>query len=74
MSNNTQSILAGIALIVLGAMGFVMIFFPVPKENANEIIFILGALSGAVTTTGVGKVASGLTKTGDVNVTTEAKE
>lgn len=53
MPFSAQTILAFVALIFLGAIALLMIFFTVPSSNEKLIIFCLGALAGAITTTGV---------------------
>lgn len=46
---NAQAILAGGALLIMGALGCIMAFVPIPAVNATSLTFILGALAGALT-------------------------
>lgn len=57
---NWQMVLAGVALIFMGVLGVTLLFQPIPTANREPFIFILGALSGILTTTGVSKVTKGL--------------
>lgn len=54
----SQSVLAGIAMLILGGLSFLMVFFAVPAANHDFLVFILGALSGALTVGGAAKIAS----------------
>lgn len=44
-----QSLLAGFALFIMGTFGGALIFHAVPQENRELMIYILGAVSGALT-------------------------
>lgn len=54
---DSSTFLAGMALVVLGMLALLMVFFTVPSPNEKYLIFILGALSGALTVGGGKKVA-----------------
>lgn len=49
-----------IALLFLGIALIALIFFAVPSANHDFLVFILGGLTGAVTTTGSSKTATAL--------------
>jgi hypothetical protein len=54
------------ALLILGGLAFCFAFFGVPKENHDFIIYVLGALSGALTVGSGRKLADKITNsTGD---------
>lgn len=57
MSPQTQAILAGVALVILGVLTACLIFVPVPQGNQQLVTFALGALSGALTVSGAARVA-----------------
>jgi hypothetical protein len=50
---NPHNILSGMALVVIGVLAFLLVFFEVPQPNKDLIIYALGALSGALTVGGV---------------------
>lgn len=54
---NLQALLSIGALSILGLLAALMMFFPVPSVNHDHVTFILGALSGALTTVGALKLA-----------------
>lgn len=60
-----QTVLAGIAMMILGVMGIIMEFFRVPEGNNDHITYVLGALSGALTVGGVSKVAQAVHDAGE---------
>jgi len=64
---NSQTCLAIASLIILGALGGVMAFVPVPAANTTLLATIVGALAGALTVAGGSKLADKLTQTGAVN-------
>lgn len=53
---SAQVILAGLALIFMGALALLLVFKPVPQPNHDYLIFILGALAGAITMSGAAKI------------------
>lgn len=59
-----QSFLAACAMTFIGGMGLLMCFHTVPASNHDFIVFILGALSGAITVTGAAKAVSAVTAIG----------
>ena len=63
MKPNTSELLAGIALIILGALAGALVFFPIPGPNATSLTFILGALAGALNVAGGHKVSGAITQT-----------
>ncbi len=67
---NAQTLLAGLAMIFVGAMGLLMIWHSVPPANHDFLVFILGALSGALTVGGANKIADRVTNTqgGDATI------
>lgn len=58
-----QTILSAIALMILGILAFVLVGVPVPQANHDFLIYILGALSGALTGAGAAKMAEKATPT-----------
>ena len=60
MQINYELLLSAVALVFLGVLGGMMLFFPIPKDNAQSVTFVLGALAGAVTMAGGTKVAKAL--------------
>ena len=57
---NAQDILAAIALVLMGAMGLTLCWQVVPPPNQQLVTFALGAISGAMTVGGAGKLANAL--------------
>lgn len=51
-----QTILSTLALMILGILAFVLVAVPVPQANHDFLIYILGALSGALTGAGAAKM------------------
>lgn len=60
MSRNAQLLLSAAALAALGLLGGCLVFHAVPQGNQQLVTFVLGALSGAVTTGGGAAVAGKL--------------
>jgi hypothetical protein len=58
-----QSVLAGLALVILGVLGVCLIFHAIPADNKEALTFLLGAISGALTVAGGQKVVAALTQT-----------
>ncbi|HEY5409336.1 MAG TPA: hypothetical protein VIJ94_01290 [Caulobacteraceae bacterium] len=56
MTPQAQAVLAAIALIMLGILTGCMVFAPVPQGNQQLVTFALGALSGALTFSGAGRI------------------
>jgi hypothetical protein len=67
MKPTFQEALAGAALVILGGLGFMLMFVSIPQANSTSFTFILGALSGAITTAGGQKVATALGAGAKVN-------
>lgn len=63
---SSQAFLAGAALLIMGVLGGVMMFVPIPSGNATSVTFILGALAGALTVSGGSKIADKLTTSSGV--------
>ena len=63
MKPSTTELLAGMALLILGALAGAMMLLPIPPANATSLTFILGALAGALTVSGGQKAASAITQT-----------
>jgi hypothetical protein len=61
MNINAQEILAGGALLIMGAISGALIIHAVPQGNMQLITFALGAISGALTVGGSSKLADKLT-------------
>ena len=57
----SQTVLATVALVIMGALALVMTFSVVPKENHDYMLILLGALAGALTVQGGNKIADKLT-------------
>lgn len=60
MNANTQDALAAIALLLMGLLAALLIFFKVPDTNQQLVTFALGAISGAMTVGGVSKLGGAL--------------
>ncbi len=58
---NIAAALAVIALMVMGALALVLCFQIAPRENHDYLLILLGALAGALSMQGPGKVADKLT-------------
>ncbi len=61
---SSQAFLAAAALLIMGILGGIMMFYPIPPVNATSVTFILGALAGALTVGPAGKVADRIAATG----------
>lgn len=61
---HSQTVLAGIALVILGGIGCALVFQAVPSGNQQLLTFILGGLAGAITVGGANKVADTIRTTG----------
>ena len=46
---NAQTILAGVALLILGVIALLLIYLPIPPQNDRLLTFILGTIAGAIT-------------------------
>lgn len=55
-----QDVLAGLALLLMGALSGALVFKAVPPDNMQLVTFALGAISGALTVGGVNKAAAAL--------------
>jgi hypothetical protein len=51
-SETAQTLLSAAALTLLGLLGGCLVFHAVPEASREPLTFVLGALSGAVTTGG----------------------
>lgn len=56
-----QAVLATLAMLILGALAIGMMFVAVPATNHDYLVFILGAISGAITVGGASKLVSSVT-------------
>lgn len=54
---SSQAVLAGMAMVILGTLSCIMAWHEVPQANHDYLVFILGALSGALTVGGASKIA-----------------
>jgi hypothetical protein len=50
-----QTLLASLAMVLIGALAAALVFHAVPRGNEQLVTFALGALSGALTVGGAGK-------------------
>jgi outer membrane lipoprotein SlyB len=64
-----QTVLAMLALAILGILGGIMAFVPVPASNATLLATIVGALAGALTVAGGQKLADKITSSTGSNAT-----
>ena len=60
MNSQAQTLLAGVALVMLGLLAGCMVFVAVPQGNQQLVTFALGALAGAATVGGAGHLAGAL--------------
>ena len=60
MTPQAHTLLAGVALVMLGLLAGCMVFVAVPQGNQQLVTFALGALAGATTLGGAGRVAGAL--------------
>jgi len=60
MTQQTQAILAGLALVMLGLLAGCLVFVAVPQGNQQLVTFALGALAGATTLGGAGHLAGAI--------------
>ncbi len=60
MTSQTQAVLAGVALILLGLLTGCLVFVAVPEGNRQLVTFALGALAGATTLGGASHLAGSL--------------
>lgn len=67
------TILAGMALLIMGVLSGALIFHAVPQPNQQLVTFALGAISGALTVGGAQKVADRV-QNGNTNVSVEAED
>jgi len=59
MSAQSQALLAGVALVMLGLITACLVFVAAPEGNRQLITFALGALAGATTLGGAGRILGG---------------
>lgn len=64
---SSQAFLAGAALLIMGVLGGIMMYEPIPAVNATSVTFILGALAGALTVGPGVKLADKLTQSSGPN-------
>jgi hypothetical protein len=57
MIPQAQTVLALLAMMIIGVLAGLLVFHAVPAENKELITFALGALSGALTVGGASKLA-----------------
>ncbi len=57
MMPQSQSLLAGLALVLVGVLTGCLIFHAVPQGNQQLVTFALGGLIGALTAGGASKLA-----------------
>ena len=53
----TRTVLAVLAMLIIGVLAGLLVFHAVPAENKELVTFALGALSGALTVGGGPKLA-----------------
>lgn len=54
---DAQTALAFLAMLIVGAIAGLLIFFRIPSDNKELLTFALGALAGALTVGGGSKLA-----------------
>lgn len=59
---SSQAALSALALLMLGGLAFALVFHQVPADNREILALILGALAGALTTSGATKLADRITR------------
>ena len=69
---SAQAILSGISLVGLLALGVMLVFIAVPNSNHDMLVYILGALSGAITVAGGGKIADKITTSNGPDATVQS--
>ena len=57
MIPQAQTVLALLAMAIIGVLAALLVFHAVPAENKELITFALGALSGALTVGGASKLS-----------------
>jgi hypothetical protein len=57
MIPQAQTVLALLAMAIIGVLAGLLVFHAVPTENKELVTFALGALSGALTVGGASKLA-----------------
>ena len=60
MIPQAQTVLALLAMAIIGVLAALLVFRAVPAENKELITFALGALSGALTVGGASKLSERL--------------
>jgi hypothetical protein len=70
---NAQTMLAAVALLIMGLLSGALIFHAVPQGNMQLVTFALGAISGALTVGGGAKLADKITAP-DAVVNTDASK
>lgn len=58
---NVQAILAGMALLILGVLGFALVCHAVPTDNRELLSMIIGAIAGGLVVGGGQKLADKIT-------------
>ena len=53
-----QAVLATLAMLILGVLAITMLFVAVPGGNHDFLVFILGAISGAITVGSANKIST----------------
>ena len=63
LSPEPQAVLATLAMLILGVLAITMLFVAVPGGNHDFLVFILGAISGAITVGSGAKISASTTTT-----------
>jgi hypothetical protein len=61
MNHPSANWLSVLALVIMGGLSAALIFHTVPQDNQQLVTFALGAISGALTVGGAGKLADKIT-------------
>ena len=69
-----QTILAFLAMLILGVLSMCLIWHAVPQQNQQLVTFITGAISGAITVGGGKVVADNLTSNANTTTVTSNPE
>jgi hypothetical protein len=72
MIPQAQTVLALLAMVIIGVLAGLLVFHAVPAENKELITFALGALSGALTVGGASKLAERAPRPPNPDIPSEA--
>lgn len=69
---SAQSVLAGMALVIIGVLTGILCFHAVPQQNQQLVTFALGAIAGALTGGAAVKLADRITNSSGSDATIQA--